>query len=116
MVMRMSAFTSVVAMIAVSDVNSVLPWYEALLGSPADIPMEGVAEWRIADNAWLQVSVDEDRAGGSSVILQTHDVERARREAMDNGFTVGEIADYGVVRVVDLDDPVGNRVSLVQEV
>ncbi len=36
----------VLAALAVADVDSAVPWYERLLGRPADaLPMDGLAEW-----------------------------------------------------------------------
>lgn len=99
----------------VRELDTALPWYRSLLGDPDLTPMEGVAEWKIAENAWVQVSEESERAGGSNVILQVNDIEAARREVDEKGITTGEIADYGFVRVLDLSDPDGNRVALVQD-
>ena len=44
------------------------PGHEQLLSRPADArPMEGLAEWKLADGGWIQVFQDKDRAGSSSV-------------------------------------------------
>ena len=111
----MNAYSCVVAVMIVRDLDAVLPWYRSLLGDPDLTPMDGVAEWKIAENAWVQVSAETERAGGSNVILQVDDVDVARREVVEKGITAGDVADYGFVRVLDLADPDGNRVSLVQD-
>jgi hypothetical protein len=52
----------------VSDLTTAEAWYEQLLSRPADArPMEGLAEWKLADGGWIRVFQDKERAGSSSV-------------------------------------------------
>mgnify|MGYP000943142859 CR=1 FL=1 len=46
---------SLISVIKVSDYAAALAWYGAWLGEPDEVPMDGMAEWRIADNAcnWM---------------------------------------------------------------
>lgn len=113
--MVMSRFTSVIAVATVKDLDTSMPWYVAVLGEPMGRPMEGIAEWQIAANAWVQVSEEPGRAGGSTVIVNVLDVHAARDEVSAKGVTVTDIADYGVVQVLALTDPDGNQLALVQE-
>jgi len=62
------AIVNALAGIMVSDLTTAEAWYEQLLSRPADArPMEGLAEWKLADGGWIQVFQDKDRAGSSSV-------------------------------------------------
>ena len=58
------AILNALAGIMVSDLTTAEPWYERLLARPADSrPMEGLAEWKLADGGWIQVFQDTERAG-----------------------------------------------------
>ena len=62
------AIVNALAGIMVSDLTTAEAWYEQLLSRPADArPMDGLAEWKLADGGWIQVFQDKDRAGSSSV-------------------------------------------------
>ena len=62
------AIVNALAGIMVSDLTTAEAWYEQLLSRPADArPMEGLAEWQLADGGWIQVFQDKERAGSSSV-------------------------------------------------
>ena len=84
---------SLISVIKVSDYAAALAWYVAWLGEPDEVPMEGMAEWRIADNTWLQLDASEGAA-----------------------HPAGDIVDWEVVLCCDLHDPDGNRISLAQVV
>ena len=62
------AIVNALAGIMVSDLATAEAWYEQLLSRPADArPMEGLAEWALADGGWIQVLQDKERPGSSSV-------------------------------------------------
>ena len=64
------AIDKVLADVAVDDFALALTWYERLLGRPADAaPMDGLAEWHLAEGGGIQVSDYADRAGSSNVTL-----------------------------------------------
>jgi hypothetical protein len=54
----------VLAVVPVSDSEAGRAWYERLFGRPpSNLPMEGLAEWRVTDSGWVQVTRDTERAG-----------------------------------------------------
>ena len=54
------AIINALAGIMVSDLTTAEAWYEQLLSRPADArPMEGLAEWKLADGGWIQVFQDK---------------------------------------------------------
>lgn len=112
----MIQFTSAVAVHPVSQLPAALAWYSALLGREPDVvPADDTVEWEVAPNAWLHVSTS-DRPGAASTILGVPSLDDALTHCAAAGLAVGEVEDYGVVRMVTLLDPDGNQVLLAQEV
>lgn len=110
-------FNDIAAVIATKDYASVRSWYVRVIGREPDLePIEGVGEWQIASTAWLQVVEDHDRAGKTAVRLGVDDLGAQIAALEAEGIATGElvvIAD--MVKVVDVADPDGNEVSLVQD-
>jgi len=114
--MSESNFTSVVGVLPVVDHAEAVAWYQKWLGRGPDVePMEGVAEWQIAENAWIQVSVDPDPAGRSTVVVGVGDIDAQSASCAAAGVTVGEINDYGFIKTAEAVDPAGNKVLFIQE-
>ena len=54
------------AVVTGRDIDSAREWYERLFDRrPDNTPMASLVEWRVASAAWLQVTVDPERAGSS---------------------------------------------------
>lgn len=112
-----STFVSVVAVLPVTDHAEAVAWYQRWIGRAPDVePMDGVAEWQLAENAWIQVALDPDAAGGTTVVVGVADVEAQRAACADAGVAVGDVSDYGFVKIAEAVDPAGNKVTFVQEV
>jgi glyoxylase I family protein len=107
----------VLADVAVGDFTSALTWYERLLGRPADAaPMEGLAEWHLAEGGGIQVSDDEDRAGSSSVTLVVSSLDDQLAALKAQGIPVGPIQGTpGLVKVATVTDPEGNRITFAED-
>ena len=111
------AFTGVVAVLPVKDHAASVAWYARWLGrNPDVVPMEGVAEWNLAQAGWLQVALDPVNAGRTSVVVTVHDANAQRLVCSKAGLNPGDVQDLGVVKLVELKDPDGNNVVFVQEV
>ena len=106
--------TSLVSVLNVSDLTEALTWYGAWLGEPDETPMDGMAKWRIADNAWLQLNVTAETVKPSAAIIGVDDLVACRTALLETGIAVGEIQDWEVVLSCDLHDPDGNKISLAQ--
>jgi catechol 2,3-dioxygenase-like lactoylglutathione lyase family enzyme len=108
----------IAAVIAASDYARARTWYSRELGREPDLaPVDGVAEWQIADTAWLQLITDPDRAGKTAVRIGVTDLAAQIKTLNDAGITTGEpvvIAD--MVVVLDVADPDGNEVSFVEDI
>ena len=111
-------FLSVVSVLHVDDFAVAMEWYVKWLGRKPDVtPCEGIAEWKLAENAWIQVSVapDPSLAGKSFVVCGVHDVEVQRAVCEDAGVTASETQDLGFIKHAEISDPAGNTVMFVQE-
>ncbi len=109
---------SVIAVVPVKDFDKAIKWYKKLLGRDADIiPAEGVAEWQLAANAWLQVTIDQERAGGTTVIVGVNDVEAQCNFFAEANVQFGEVVEYpGIIKMTEVIDPDGNKVAFVQDI
>ena len=63
-------------------------WYEQVLARPADSrPMEGLAEWKLANGGWIQVFQDKERAGSSSVTFLVSGLDDQLAELKAKGIS-----------------------------
>lgn len=115
--MRRIKTKNLVSVFQVSDIEQSLKWYKKWLGEPDVIPMEGVAEYQISPNAWLQLSCDEEnKQENSAIVLGVEDINMTKRTLEECGVETGEIVDYEVVLIFDIFDVDGNKITLAQEV
>ncbi|WP_211588889.1 VOC family protein [Allorhizocola rhizosphaerae] len=106
-----------VGVLPVTDHETAVKWYQKWIGRGPDVePMEGVAEWELAKNAWIQVSVDPDSAGRTTVVVGVEDIEAQRSACAAAGVDMGAVNDYGFVKTAEAVDPAGNKIMFVQEV
>lgn len=109
--------TSVISVLPVIDHESAVSWYTAWIGRRPDVePAEGVAEWQLAPGAWLQVSVDPEPAGNTTVVVGVPDIDAQRAACEAAGIVCGDVVDYEVVRTTEALDPAGNKIVFAQEV
>lgn len=115
--MRKIEIKNLVSVFQVSDLEKSLEWYKRWLGEPDVIPMEGMAEYQIGSDAWLQLSCDEGiKKEAGSVVLGVADLNLTKQILEENAINTGEIVDYEVVLVLDIFDIDGNKITFVQEV
>lgn len=104
-------YTSVLAQSTVRDLRAAEPWYTALLDREPDArPMDGLLEWRVPDGGGLQVWAEPERAGQSTVLLATDDLDATAARLVASGIATGEVEPGGGARLLRLGDPDGNRV------
>lgn len=108
---------SVVGVLPVTDHAEAVTWYQKWIGRGPDVkPMDGVAEWQLAENAWIQVSVDPESAGRTTVVVGVTDIDTQRSACAAADVVVGDVSDYGFVKTAEAVDPAGNKILFVQEV
>jgi glyoxylase I family protein len=109
------SFEHVLAVVPVSDLDVSRAWYEKLFGRPADNkPMPVLVEWQVVPGGWVQVFVDEERAGSGLVNFAVDDLEAHVEEALAWGLEPGAIEDANKgVRLSTVTDPDGNVIRLI---
>jgi predicted enzyme related to lactoylglutathione lyase len=101
--------------IMVSDLATAEAWYEQLLSRPADArPMDGLAEWKLADGGWIQVFQDTDRAGSSSVTFLVSGLDDQLAELKGKGIPIDRTTATDYVKTATVTDPAGNRVVFAE--
>ena len=113
-----SNINSVIAVLPVDDQDAAVEWYRKLLGRDADIvPVEGVAEWQLAGNAWIQVTTDSERAGSATVIIGVNDIDSQCKFCTAANVPHGEIIEYPkIIKMIEVFDPDGNKIAFVQDI
>ncbi|QII01993.1 VOC family protein [Rhodococcoides fascians A21d2] len=108
-------FEHVFAVIAVRDIDSADAWYRRLFDRPADNnPMPSLVEWQAAPAAWVQVTVDPERAGSSQFNVAVDDLEAFVASARSRGVEFGNIVDANKgVRLSTVVDPDGNSITAI---
>ncbi len=105
------SIVNALAGIMVTNFDTSVAWYERLLNRPPDTrPMDGLAEWKLPDGAWIQVYQDRDRAGFSSVTLVVDGFEEQLEQLRAKQIPLGDITSSDAVKTVIVKDPSGNRV------
>ena len=105
------------ASVAVKELRSAVPWYEALLArAPDSMPMPEVAEWKFPRGGWLQVYQLPERAGSGSVTLAVSNIEevvahlqKLRIDATQRNSS----AKVKTLMIVDLD---GNHIAFAEAI
>lgn len=106
-------FTGLTVDVPVRSVEEAAPFYEWLLGRPADLtPAPQTLEWIVNANPQIAVRVvaDDARAGSARIGIGVADL-RDQREALRRDRSVPEISTVpGVIALLELADDDGNTV------
>ncbi len=111
--MKLFKTAGLVSVVGVSDFQTALAWYGKWLGEPDEMPAENIAEWLVAEYAWLQLDGSKT-PGSDAVVITVENIASCREALIAAGIEAGEITDWEVVLTCDLKDPDGNRISLAQ--
>lgn len=116
--MSSSNIMNVVAVVPVKDYREATKWYARVLGRQADlVPADDVAEWQLAENAWVQVTTDAERAGGTTVIIGVVDIDVQRSLCTKADVPIGQVVEYPeVIKMAETVDPDGNKIVFVQDI
>ena len=109
---------SMISVIPVKNFQQSLTWYKKLIGRDPDIvPMEGIAEWLIVENAWIQVTIDPDRAGNTTLVICVNDLEAQCKTFSASNLPIGKIEEYPeIIKMAEIIDPEGNKISFLQDI
>ncbi len=105
----------VLAVVPVTDLERSRRWYESLFGRAADNnPMPNLVEWQLVPGAWVQVFVDEQRAGSTLVNFAVDDLDAHIDELKQRGHEPCEIVEANKgVRLSTITDPDSNTIRLI---
>ena len=105
--------TQLLAQSTVTDLAAAEDWYTRLFGRQPDArPMPGLLEWHLDETFGVQVFAEPARAGHSSMVLATSDLDAVAARLGDAGIEHDGPQDATSSRVLVLADPDGNRVVL----
>jgi len=102
--------------VATSELEAARPWYESLVGRPADIVVhEHEIMWRVTDGAWLYLVEDPARTGHALVTLAVPDLETALAELGKRRLATPNVeTGPGAGRKAPFVDPEGNTITLIK--
>jgi predicted enzyme related to lactoylglutathione lyase len=107
------ALNRILAQSTVSDLTAAERWYTALFGrGPDSRPMVGLLEWHVGETAGLQVWSEPGRAGRSTVVIGTDDVDVVVAALDAAGIGHEGLQPGGGGRILQLTDPDANRVVI----
>ena len=79
--------------------------------------MDGVAEWQLAEQAWIQVTTDPDMAGSTTVIIGVNDIDVQCAACAEAEVSLGEVVESpGIIKMAEAVDPDGNKVTFIQDI
>jgi glyoxylase I family protein len=109
------SFEHVLAVVPVSDLDRSQSWYEKLFGRSADNhPMPVLVEWQVVPGGWVQVFVDEERAGSGLLNFAVDDLAGTVEHLTAVGMAPGAIEDVNKgVQLAAVEDPDGNTITLI---
>jgi catechol 2,3-dioxygenase-like lactoylglutathione lyase family enzyme len=101
----------ILAQMTVSDLDVAEQWYTGLFGREPDArPMDGLLEWHLADTFGVQVYLDAERAGRSSMVCDVGDLDDLVAELDAAQIEHPEPMDVTASRVLQLSDADGNLI------
>jgi catechol 2,3-dioxygenase-like lactoylglutathione lyase family enzyme len=110
------ALHRILAQSTVTDLDAAERWYTTLWQrGPDDRPMPGLLEWHLGATTGLQVWSEPERAGHSTVVIGTDDIDALSARLSDAGVAHEGPQPGGGQRILQLADPDGNRVVMIGE-
>ncbi|SCK19422.1 VOC family protein [Streptomyces sp. WMMB 322] len=100
--------------VPVTDYASALPWYERFFGKePAFLPNDIEAVWEVAEQRYVYIVEDRDRAGNALVLSFVDDLDERVAQIAGRGIEPAKRETYeGGVTKVSYRDADGNEISL----
>jgi len=103
----------VFAGVPVRDYASAVTWYERLLGTaPSFYPNDIEAVWQLAEDRYLYVIEDQQRAGGAVCMIWVDDPVTEAARIADRGLDPVDVEEYGTVRKYVFHDADGNEIGI----
>jgi catechol 2,3-dioxygenase-like lactoylglutathione lyase family enzyme len=101
------------AQMTVSDLDRAVSWYARFFGREPDArQMDGLVEWHLHDAFGIQVWLDLQRAGRSTMVLEESDLDGRAAELDAEGLPYEGPQAVTASRIVQVEDPDGNRIVM----
>jgi hypothetical protein len=102
--------------VATASLGVSQPWYEELIGRPADVIVnDEEVMWRMCDGGWLYLVEDPDRSGRALVALAVPDLDQWIAAMSERGIERPQIETVpGSGRKAPFVDPEGNTVTFIE--
>ena len=108
------ALVRILAHSTVSDLETAERWYTTLWQrGPDEQTMPGLLEWHLGPTTGLQVWSEPGRAGRSTVVMGTDDLDALAAHLKSAGVDHEGPQPGGGARILQMADPDGNRVVIV---
>jgi catechol 2,3-dioxygenase-like lactoylglutathione lyase family enzyme len=103
--------------IAVSNFGVALEWYQRLLGAePTFYPNDVEAVWQLAEDRYVYIIQDANRAGGAVGMIWVDDPESEAARIAERGLKPVDIEKHDQVWKYVFHDPDGNETGIGGEV
>ena len=103
--------------VPVNDFKVGVDWYKRLLGAePSFYPNDIEAVWRLADDRYIYVIEDANRAGGAVGMIWVDDPESEAARIEERGLKPVDIEKHDQVWKYVFHDPDGNETGIGGEV
>ena len=107
----------VFAGIPVRDYSSAVTWYELLLGAEASFyPNDVEAVWQLAEDRFVYIIEDQQRAGGAVNRIWVDDPVAAAARVADRGLEPVDVEKHDMVWKYVFHDSDGNEIGIGGEV
>jgi predicted enzyme related to lactoylglutathione lyase len=108
---------NVLPVLPVGDFDAAVAWYESVFGrAPDRRPMNGCAEWQLAQSGGVQVYRSDAGAGATTAIIGVDDVDALVGQLAGRGLTLEPFnVPSGQYRLALIQDPAGNTITFAQD-
>lgn len=104
-----------IAVIPIRDLDAALPWYEKLIGrGPDHSETRERIEWLFEQGGRLQLGHVPTAGACGALRLAVGDLDFERRRLEQSGITVGPVSSEEGRKVLVIQDPEGNSISLAE--
>ena len=109
--------TGIFAGIPVNDFQTALEWYERLFGTePAFFPNQVEAVWQLAEDRYMYIIQDSERAGGAVSMVWVDDPVTEVARIADRGIEPVDVEKHDGVWKYVFHDADGNETGIGGEV
>ncbi len=99
--------------IPVGDYGRAVDWYRRLLGAdPTFYPHDVEAVWQLAEDRYVYIVEDPDRAGGAVNMIWVDDPAASVERIAERGLRPTDVEKHGSVWKYVFEDPDGNQTGL----